>query len=654
MLSIPFSPYRLSKTWFILACGLAFLFLLFAPGTPHGENTRHALGTAFKKVKDTASAATGGQRWDEDDMMREWELRRALQHEGTGARIQAFLDKARSGQPYTVSVIGGSVSKGRGLTPPAALRRRDDDASSPVSAPDSKTEDNIDITEAPPPSHPIAPLSHLGASTLYSPDNLHVLIFDWLNETFPHPENRFVNGAQGGVGAGYFGWCFKEHIPEDSDLVLLELGINDLLEFEVVGAYEHLVRGVLELGSRPAIINIETFTTLFPSLVSSSTFHSDVLSFYDVPSIAVRDVLIPRILADPEKQMPRWFRTGDDVAMGDPKVREWGGVAVDVMHISGLGHGLAAGLVIRYLQDQIERSTPSQLSALGRFASGSLRRPTLRILDVPATSLTGQFNPSQRDMKHAPVCRSENSGILHGAVSTLEDNFEQGEFRGLVLADGSSGWTQWSWKEKRYLIAREPGSTANFDFVVSPPQAADVSDDTSALLLGEANDDDEDAGDEFGESLEDAQTSDTSRNKFEPLPIAMRPGGPYNPDSKESDYRHHSTRSPPHAHAQARTRRFLTAPNERQASDAGGSVFIGYQRSAKLGLGSVWCWVDDERMRGTQVDGWWKLDKRNMGMVKEIASGLEPGTHTLHCEVLKETLDPTGGTEFRLFAVMHD
>lgn len=49
----------------------------------------------------------------------------------------------------------------------------------------------------------------LGAMTLYSPENVHMLIFQWLNETFPIPGNRFVNGAQGGVGAGYFGWCFS-------------------------------------------------------------------------------------------------------------------------------------------------------------------------------------------------------------------------------------------------------------------------------------------------------------------------------------------------------------------------------------------------------------------------------------------------------------
>ena len=56
----------------------------------------------------------------------------------------------------------------------------------------------------------------MGASTLHSTENLHVRIFDWLNSTFPNPANRFVNGAQGGVGSGYFGWCFsKSPCPDD-------------------------------------------------------------------------------------------------------------------------------------------------------------------------------------------------------------------------------------------------------------------------------------------------------------------------------------------------------------------------------------------------------------------------------------------------------
>lgn len=54
-----------------------------------------------------------------------------------------------------------------------------------------------------------------GADTLYSHENLHVLVYDWLNATFPNGgRNRFINGAQGGVGSGYFAWCFSELAEE--------------------------------------------------------------------------------------------------------------------------------------------------------------------------------------------------------------------------------------------------------------------------------------------------------------------------------------------------------------------------------------------------------------------------------------------------------
>ncbi|KAL0252442.1 hypothetical protein I308_101834 [Cryptococcus tetragattii IND107] len=676
MLSPILSPYRLSKPIFIFVCLLLVLGLAFLQLASHEESRGYMIDVVKKVGVSVGVSASDVSGNAQEDAMREWEFRRALQHEGTSARVQAFLDKARSGKAFTVASIGGSVSKGRGLTPPKLSHERpahdtfrrspEGDSVTTNDVPDDSPQDNIDLTEALPSSaesepepteaaveenqrnavsHPIAPLVHLGASTLYSHENLHMQIFEWLNETFPNPDNRFINGAQGGVGAAYFGWCFKEHIPEDSDLVLLELGINDLLEFDVISQYEHLVRGLLELKNKPAVINIETFTTLFPSLISSSSFHNDVLSFYDVPSLSIRDVILPRILADPQHQMRRWFRTGDDVAMGDPKVREWGGVPVDVMHISAMGHSLAAGLVIRYLHEQIDRSTPYGLGALGRLTS-TPKKPTVRIMDVPATTLTGLFNPAKADMRHAPVCRSQNSGKPHGKVSSLVDDFSEGTYRGLTLADGSHGWSQWSWKEKRYLIAREPGSRAVFDFTISLPQEPVISDDPSAFLLDGVDD-------ETGETpsrVHEAEGEDdlSVEQGFQRGSLTHRSAG-------LPKIRRSSTFRRPHGTSQTLPgRRYISQPDARQNPQAGGSILIGYQRSAKLGLGSVWCWIDDDREGGQRVDGWWKLDKRNMGMVKEIAAGLAPGKHTLTCEVLEDTLDPTGGTEFRLFAVMHD
>lgn len=338
-------PPRLTRLA-LLGAALLGVFLLLSIDM----GTRNHTGKAMLGVADRVGLLpTTSSRWrgwhsllgakDTEDQaaLRAWEIARATQHTGTGARIHRFLEKAKRGEPYTVAAMGGSGEcrvMPKGLQPnsfqvPNNLTAQ---ALTPVSKGRGLVNPSPEDHVHPPSSE--GETAPMGASTLYSPENLHVLVFEWLNATFPHRDNVFVNGAQGGVGAGYFAWCFKEHIAPAPDLVLIELGINDLLSLDVVPKYEHLVRSVLELDSAPAVINVETFTTLFPSLVSSSALHADVLSYYDVPSLSIRDILMPRILADPDVQLPRWFRTGGDVKLGDDKVREWGGVAVDLMHVS--------------------------------------------------------------------------------------------------------------------------------------------------------------------------------------------------------------------------------------------------------------------------------------------------------------------------------
>lgn len=35
--------------------------------------------------------------------------------------------------------------------------------------------------------------------------------------------NALVNGAQGGTGSGYFAYCWGEHVPQDTDIFIVEL-----------------------------------------------------------------------------------------------------------------------------------------------------------------------------------------------------------------------------------------------------------------------------------------------------------------------------------------------------------------------------------------------------------------------------------------------
>jgi len=184
-----------------------------------------------------------------------------------------------------------------------------------------------------------------------------------------------------------------------------------------------------------------------------------------------------------------------------------------------------------------------------------------------------------------------NSPILH---TTPDGAFLQG----LTLASGSHGWKTWSWSEKRYLVAKEPGALAIFEFTIPEPEDEEESSDTNP----DENEPQESSQDGYADGFEIIELD---------------------------------TRAPPPARAES------------------ASVLISYQRSAMFGLGSVLCWVDDDRGVGQIIDGYWREKERNMGMVAVVAENLTPGPHRLSCELQEKTADPGGGQEFRFIAVMY-
>lgn len=174
----------------------------------------------------------------------------------------------------------------------------------------------------------------------------------------------------------------------------------------------------------------------------------------------------------------------------------------------------------------------------------------------------------------------------------LSLNSKGKSIQGLSLSEGSSGWTAWSWKEKNYLVAKEPGSLAVFAFSVSPMVTLIPNEDVTTEQIDMIS-----------------PTAETVR-EYEPVPIALRPGGPYNLHQIGVPVDSSSSSQP-----RPRLRSVIRRQHEEEESwDEGGRVLVGYQRSATYGLGSVWCWVDEDRGEGTMIDGWWDIAERNMGM----------------------------------------
>ena len=51
--------------------------------------------------------------------------------------------------------------------------------------------------------------------------------FSWWNSVFPHPASELTNGAMRRTSSAYFSFCNAHHVPDVTDLVIVELDVED-------------------------------------------------------------------------------------------------------------------------------------------------------------------------------------------------------------------------------------------------------------------------------------------------------------------------------------------------------------------------------------------------------------------------------------------
>jgi hypothetical protein len=60
-----------------------------------------------------------------------------------------------------------------------------------------------------------------------SPDCYPARFFNWWNSVFPHPNNELTNGAHKRTDSAYYAYCSSHHLPDKTDLVILEFDTAD-------------------------------------------------------------------------------------------------------------------------------------------------------------------------------------------------------------------------------------------------------------------------------------------------------------------------------------------------------------------------------------------------------------------------------------------
>lgn len=60
-----------------------------------------------------------------------------------------------------------------------------------------------------------------------SPNCYPSKFFYWWNTVFPHPASELTNGAMRRTNSDYYSFCSSHHIPDVTDLIIIELDTDD-------------------------------------------------------------------------------------------------------------------------------------------------------------------------------------------------------------------------------------------------------------------------------------------------------------------------------------------------------------------------------------------------------------------------------------------
>ncbi|GAA5932266.1 hypothetical protein JCM3775_001178 [Rhodotorula graminis] len=317
-------------------------------------------------------------------------------HEGSGYRVQRVLERLESGEGIKAAVIGGSVSNGHGMSP-------------------SGVPFEYGAVKAP----------------------WHTFVSAWLNTTYG--PQAFINGAMAATDSTFFRYCWAERIrlaESAPDLVLVELDVNDVADEPSRLAAELLVRSILLLPNKPAVIFVGAFALVSQSrrdgILNGGDVHAQVAAYYDVPHISLRGPFLPALTANHSLSQP-WFN-------GDPR------------HIAAPLHRALGDMVIAFLSEQRCSIDAADLvlSNEGSFSFSQL------VGEVPSRLMRDQWDATVVHPASPPACRI--------AGSTLEP------------ASASPDWSLYSFRDvKTYLeTTKGAGRTIDFDVEVPPGAAGEV------------------------------------------------------------------------------------------------------------------------------------------------------------------------------------
>lgn len=566
MVALPPLPVGLAKRPLLIAAFATILFVFIlghswssetiASYTPWGGQRSKTSSSGLASGVQTLSSDTKrrldhlGKECDRPDpfeaLYSRPNLRMTRGYEGSLARLERVVYKILRGDPVKVGVIGGSITKGHGV---------------------------------------------------YASERWPDVLREFLIEFYvPKSDIPVINGAAPATGSDYFSFCFALHIPEDVDLVIVELGVNDVGDPDDFKTMEDLIRGLLDMESQPAVMLLEVLGFSGGGMGGAGgRHHLPVAQYYDVPVLNQRHPIASHFARFPDL-MPHYF---DINGWGDP----------DMRHLNARGHRDAANIIASMLRD----------TTCGLVTNPSFRMPPATPPQVVIEKIAQATYDAQADELYGDDV-DDALAALEADWSKEEKTWIEPYKRPKGVAEGEEGEHKETYRRPGMWQRRvEHGLVPRMEFMAGwnpdPDYRRPISRPT--CYSTKATEARFNLTPSYSDGWEYWVHPDFSDK---PYIVAREPGARV------------SFEIPVHA----------------------GTIKLYYLRSAR-GLGKIRCWIDDDETagkKGVLINGFWKRDWLNIGQYTTLGENLPAGVHHVNCVSLNETDTADGGHEFRIIGLM--
>ncbi|KAF7366748.1 CAP64-like protein [Mycena sanguinolenta] len=367
-------------------------------------------------------------------------------HLGSGARIQRVLNKALTGQPVTISILGGSGEcfyyfRGKDVGRFATLGelfRATFEAQGSTLSPTGLLRIARCLRRVLPAAYSVFLHATVPVTTRYLPNATLRVSSSGGTPFSPHPASELTNGAMRRTNSEYFAFCSTHHIPDSTDLVIVELDVDDRATQETQENFEILIRSILIRPDEPAVLVLGHFSPEIHTAYGYSgpdSIHNTVAQFYDVPHISIKPMVYHDYMRDPDSIAKLYA----DAVLASPAGHElisealiaymqsqictaWAvatGVSFDAVPLrtsfdppAGEGHGLFGGIGQRKgvpEPDGKDAGAAAEDVKLAHAPSSS--NPAHPALNVPRTRIASRPGNNRRFEEIAPFCVSANDLI---------------------------------------------------------------------------------------------------------------------------------------------------------------------------------------------------------------------------------------------------